>query len=104
MTINSIASTFDRRVYECIYYVLHHSESEVHMSGGGIFHASGGPLDGPKARKLLGTRDPVTQNLGILWNLWNLCQGRGSLYEIWGASAEKATGPKTGRHGEVGLR
>lgn len=36
----------------------------VHMSGGGVFHASGGPLDGPK--------------------------GRGSLYEIWGASAEKA--------------
>ena len=30
--------------------VLQHSESEVHMSGGGIFHASGGPLDGPKAR------------------------------------------------------
>ena len=22
---------------------------EVHMSGGGVFHASGGPLDGPKA-------------------------------------------------------
>ena len=38
------------------------------------------------------------------WNLWNLCQGRGSLYEIWGASAEKATGPKTGHHGEVGLQ
>lgn len=36
----------------------------VHMSGGGFFHASGGPLDGPK--------------------------GRGSLYDVWGASAEKA--------------
>jgi len=36
----------------------------VHMSGGGYFHGSGGVLDGPK--------------------------GRGSLYEIWGSSAEKA--------------
>mmetsp|Transcript_99050 Transcript_99050/g.236355 ORF Transcript_99050/g.236355 Transcript_99050/m.236355 type:complete len:1014 (-) Transcript_99050:67-3108(-) len=39
----------------------------VHMSGGGCFHASGGPLDGPK--------------------------GRGSLYDVWGAAAEKALVP-----------
>eukprot|EP00439_Symbiodinium_sp_Y106_P056903 s828_g8.t1 len=39
----------------------------VEMSGGGVFHASGGPLDGPK--------------------------GRGSLYDVWGAAAEKALVP-----------
>lgn len=39
----------------------------VEMSGGGVFHASGGPLDGPK--------------------------GRGSLYDVWGAAAEKALAP-----------
>lgn len=42
-------------------------EIVVHTSGGGLFHGSSGPLDGPK--------------------------GRGSLYDVWGASAEKALGP-----------
>eukprot|EP00931_Biecheleriopsis_adriatica_P008339 TRINITY_DN109537_c0_g1_i1.p1 TRINITY_DN109537_c0_g1~~TRINITY_DN109537_c0_g1_i1.p1 ORF type:complete len:762 (-),score=200.90 TRINITY_DN109537_c0_g1_i1:14-2260(-) len=42
-------------------------EIVVHLSGGGVFHASGGAMDGPK--------------------------GRGSLYDVWGAAAEKALVP-----------